>query len=111
MSAPANTTAPLTAKVRIIHSTGLHARPSVMFTRLAKSFDAIIVVADTPHGPWIDAKSIVKVMGLKAPFGTMLFIRAEGRDAEAAIKQLSRLIETDFAEVQTINSDENASHA
>jgi phosphocarrier protein HPr len=93
--------------VRIIHSTGLHARPSVMFTRLAKSFNASIQIADHTHGPWIDAKSIVKVMGLKAPFGTMLFIRAEGRDAEIAVKQLSQLIEDDFEENQTGSQNAN----
>ena len=33
-------------------------------------------------GPWIDAKSIVKVMATKAPKGTMLHLRAEGEDAD-----------------------------
>ena len=103
---PLSVVALVSAKVRIIHATGLHARPSVMFTRLAKSFDAIIHIADHSLGPWIDAKSIVKVMGLKAPYGTMLFIRAEGHDAEIAVKQLSQLIKDDFEDTQS--GDENA---
>jgi phosphocarrier protein HPr len=109
MNSPSVLTGPVSGMVRIIHATGLHARPSVMFTRLAKSFNANIYIADHAHGPWIDAKSIVKVMGLKAPFGTMLFIRAEGRDAEIALKQLSQLIEDDFEENQT--GGENANPA
>lgn len=98
----------VSSMVRIIHATGLHARPSVMFTRLAKSFNAKIHIADQAHGPWIDAKSIVKVMGLKMPFGTMLFVRAEGPDAEKAVQQLCQLIEDDFEESPTLNEFANA---
>ena len=105
---PLAVVAPVSASVRIIHATGLHARPSVMFTQLAKSFNAIIHIADNALGPWIDAKSIVKVMGLKAPNGTMLFIRAEGHDAEIAVKQLSQLIIDDFEDTQTLGENANA---
>jgi phosphocarrier protein HPr len=101
-------TEPASGMVRIMHATGLHARPSVMFTRLAKSFNANIQIADHAQGPWIDAKSIVKVMGLKIPFGTMLFIRAEGLDAGNAVQQLCQLIEDDFEESLTLNEVENA---
>lgn len=97
---------PILAIVRISHATGLHARPSVMFTRLAKSFSAHVYIADHVLGPWINAKSIVKVMGLKAPYGTELFIRAEGHDAETAVKQLAQLIKDDFEQTQT--GDQNA---
>jgi phosphocarrier protein HPr len=98
MNRPSTMPEPVSGMARIIHTTGLHARPSVMFTRLAKSFSSSVEISDNPQGPWIDAKSIVKVMGLKAPFGTMLFIRAEGRDAAIAVKQLSQLIDEDFEE-------------
>ena len=88
----------VTTQVKIIHATGLHARPSVLFTKLAKSYSAAIDVADNAVGPWLDAKSIVKVMGLKAPFGTQLYIRAKGRDAEIAVVALRCLVENDFEE-------------
>jgi phosphocarrier protein HPr len=106
MSEPVVVLKPVSAKVRIIHATGLHARPSVMFTRLAKSFNAIIHIADNARGPWIDAKSIVKVMGLKAPFGTTLFIRAEGVDAGMAVKELVQLVEDDFEVVPSLEIGE-----
>jgi phosphocarrier protein HPr len=102
---------PVSGSVRIIHSTGLHARPSVMFTRLAKSFASAIHIADHAHGPWIDAKSIVRVMGLKVPFGTLLFIRAEGPDASKAVQQLCQLIEADFEESLILSDIENAKPA
>ena len=47
--------------VEITHDVGLHARPSVKLTKLAKRFSARIEIAADSEGPWIDAKSIVKV--------------------------------------------------
>ena len=85
-------------EVIITHSVGLHARPSVKFTKLAKSFAARIEIAAAKDGPWIDAKSIVKIMAMKAPAGTLLHLRAEGADADAAVAALTGLIERDFDE-------------
>ncbi len=86
------------ASVLITHAVGLHARPSVKFTKLAKTFAARVEMALDEAGPWIDAKSIVKVMATKAPKGATLFLRAEGSDAEDAINALVGLIERDFDE-------------
>ena len=91
------------ATVLITHEVGLHARPSVKFTKLAKSFAAEVEIALAANGPWFDAKSIVKVMATKAPKGTMLHIRATGDGAEDAIKALAELVRRDF--------DEGAGHA
>jgi phosphocarrier protein HPr len=86
------------AQVEITHMVGLHARPSVKFTKLAKTFAADVEMALASDGPWIDAKSIVKVMAAKAPMGTVLFLRASGEGAESAIKALVELVERDFDE-------------
>lgn len=86
------------AQVTITHEVGLHARPSVAFTKLAKRFGSEIRLALAEGGPWIDAKSIVKVMAAKAPKGTTLFLRAEGADAQAALDALVGLVRRDFDE-------------
>lgn len=85
-------------QVTITHAVGLHARPSVKFTKLAKTFDAKTEIASVEGGPWIDAKSIVKVMAMKAPRGTVLHIRARGRDADEAVATLRALVERGFDE-------------
>jgi len=93
------TTAPLpptTGSALLVHEAGLHARPSVKLTKLAKTFSARIEIAASNDGPWIDAKSIVKVMAEKMPKDTMLHVRAIGADADAAVRALVGLIETDF---------------
>ena len=82
----------------ITHQVGLHARPSVKFTKLAKTFSSRIEIATAEDGPWIDAKSIVKVMAAKVPQGTELHIRAAGTDADDAVAALIGLVERDFDE-------------
>ncbi|MBZ9710126.1 HPr family phosphocarrier protein [Mesorhizobium sp. ESP7-2] len=90
------------ATVLITHDVGLHARPSVKFTKLAKRFPADVEIALAANGPWFDAKSIVKVMAAKAPKGTVLHIRANGDGADDAIRALIDLVQRDF--------DEDAGH-
>ncbi len=84
--------------VLLTHAVGLHARPSVKLTKLAKTFGAAIELGLGADGPWIDAKSIVRVMAAKAPQGTTLHFRAEGADADAAVAALVALVERDFDE-------------
>ena len=80
------------------HEVGLHARPSVKLTKLAKNFGARIDLGLSAEGPWIDAKSIVKMMAAKAPKNTVLYFRAEGDDAAAALAALITLVERDFTD-------------
>jgi phosphocarrier protein HPr len=78
------------------HPVGLHARPSVKLTKLAKSFGCRIEMAQQAAGPWIDAKSIVKVMATRAPKDSTIYFRAEGSDAKAALDALVMLVDGDF---------------
>ncbi|WP_291691517.1 HPr family phosphocarrier protein [Bradyrhizobium sp.] len=86
----------LRASALIRHEVGLHARPSVKLTKLAKAFESKIDLGLSPDGPWVDAKSIVKVMATKAPKDSTLYFRAEGSDAEAALDALVTLVNEDF---------------
>jgi len=86
------------ATVTIRHPTGLHARPAVKLTKLAKTYDAKVSLRGLPDGQWVDAKSIVKVMALKLKTGTALELTAEGADADAAIAGISDLVGRNFDE-------------
>ena len=88
-----------TGSILIAHEVGLHARPSVKLTKLAKTFASKIELSLSEAGPWIDAKSIVKVMAFKAAKGSILHFRAVGADADAAIMALIDLVRRDFDEV------------
>jgi phosphocarrier protein len=80
----------------LTNSIGLHARPSVKLTKLAKTFAADIQLASGTEGPWVDAKSIVKVMAVKAGKGATLHFRARGPDADAALVALRELVNLNF---------------
>ncbi len=82
----------------LTNEVGLHARPSVKLTQLAKRFASTIEVAIAADGPWTDAKSPVKIMRVKAAKGETLFLRANGTDAEAAIAALVDLVNRKFDE-------------
>ena len=93
-------TARASGSILLTHAVGLHARPSVKLTKLAKTFQSTIRLGTGPEGPWIDAKSIVKVMAAKVPQGSQLHFEAEGEDALAAVAALVGLVERDFDEAE-----------
>ena len=92
-------TSQVSGSVLLTHEVGLHARPSVKLTKLAKTFAASIEIGPGSDGPWIDAKSIVKVMAAKMPQGSYIHFRATGSDAQAAVAALIALVERDFDDV------------
>jgi len=85
-------------EVEVKHAVGLHARPSVTFTRLAKSFPCSIEVAINGSDVWLNGKSIIKIMGARIRKGSLLKIRAEGILAEEAVRALKGLVERNFDE-------------
>ena len=96
----------IAASVEITNPTGLHARPAVKLTKLAKTFpNAVTHLALAEAGPWIDAKSVVKVMAMKAARGAYLHLRASGAEAEAALAALEALIRRDFDEGHAVGAD------
>jgi phosphocarrier protein len=82
----------------LTHKGGLHARPAIKLTQLAKRFDSAVWIALAEQGPWIDAKSIARVMATKTPYMATLHFVAEGDDAAEAASALARLVESDFAD-------------
>jgi phosphocarrier protein HPr len=86
-----------TGSALLTNDVGLHARPSVKLTQLAKRFGAHIEFARATTGPWVDAKSPVKVMRFKAAKGETLHFRARGPDALEALKAILSLVERGFA--------------
>jgi phosphocarrier protein HPr len=78
--------------------TGLHARPAVKLTKLAKGFSARVEIRRADGGEWTNAKSPSAVMRLKAPHMVTLEIRAAGEDACAAADAVADLVNRDFAD-------------
>jgi phosphocarrier protein len=84
--------------VVLTNATGLHARPAVKLTQLAKTFAGAVEIAVSADGPWVDAKSPVKVMRVRVARNAILHVRTKGADAETAAKAVVALVENDFHE-------------
>jgi len=83
-------------EVRIRNRLGMHARPAAQFVRCAGRFASEVYVSR--DGIEINGKSIMGVMMLAAEQGAAIRIRAEGEDAELAVRELAELVEQGFHE-------------
>ncbi len=95
---PANISTGETLEVQltIANPLGLHARPASLFVQTAASFQANIRAYG--HGQEIDATSILEVLSLGIRQGDTITIRAQGKDAQAALNALSELVHANFYE-------------
>ena len=78
-------------EVEIKNAEGLHMRPAMQFVDIANRFDSDITVSNAETS--VDGKSIMQISMLAATCGSKLRIRAEGPDAQQAVKDLSELVE------------------
>jgi phosphocarrier protein HPr len=85
----------ITGSVQLVHAVGMHARPAVKLTKLAKTFRARISIR-ARDAEWINAKSVAKVMAMRAARDSIIEIEASGDDAAAAVAALVELVATDF---------------
>jgi phosphotransferase system HPr (HPr) family protein len=79
------------------NETGLHSRPADLFVRTAKLYSCAITVYNGEKKA--DAKNIIKVILLNAKQNTQIRVEADGPDEEAAIADLTRLVQSDFHEL------------
>ena len=85
-------------QVTIVNKLGLHARAAAKFVGCTSAFSSSIEAGT--DGNMVDAKSIMSVMMLAAGKGTVLDVRIEGSDEEAALQALKTLIENRFDEAE-----------
>ena len=80
----------------ISNKLGLHARASAKLTQVAGRYKSEIWLSRS--GRRVNAKSIMGVMMLAAGIGSSVKIEADGKDAEAALAALLKLIQDKFGE-------------
>ena len=86
----------LERQATIVNQRGLHARAAAKFVRTADRFSARVEV--TRDDLTVQGTSILGLMLLAAGAGTVLTLRGEGEDAEAALAALCDLIGRGFDE-------------
>jgi len=82
--------------LKLKNKLGLHARAAASFVRIAQQYKSEIYLAR--NGQSVNGKSILGILTLACPQGSELTIKIEGKDAEAAMVALEKLIENKFGE-------------
>lgn len=80
----------VTKTVIVRNKQGLHARPAALFVQVANKFDSRVTV--THNDEKVNGKSIMGILMLGAEQGMEITIEAEGRDAEAALAELEKIV-------------------
>ena len=80
----------------ICNQKGLHARAAVRFVKTAGQFDAEVRVRK--NGTEVPGGDIMELLMLGAAPGAVIELTATGREAEAAVAALAKLIECKFDE-------------
>jgi len=83
-------------RVVVSNERGLHARAAAKFVKMAQAFDAEITVAK--NDTVVPGRSIMALMMLAAGPGCELEVRAQGREAKAAVAALAQLVMDRFHE-------------
>jgi phosphocarrier protein HPr len=82
--------------LKIINEKGLHARASAKFVEVVEGFDAGAEVEK--DGISVSGDSIMGLLMLAASRGTEIRVRTTGRDADALLDALEKLVADRFGE-------------
>ena len=80
-----------TREVTILNELGLHARPAAEFARRARAFRADVWIVK--EGQRFSAASLIEILRANLDRGARAVLEARGRDAEAALERLARLLQ------------------
>lgn len=82
--------------VQVINKLGLHARAAAKIVKLASEFKSEITLE--MDGNEVNAKSILGILTLACPMGSMITIVADGPDAREAVEAMEALFQDKFQE-------------
>lgn len=87
-------------KVKIKNPTGLHLRPAGLFCKTAMQFESKITVHKKLRHEDVtaNAKSVLSILGACIKSGDEIEIICEGKDEEAALEEMIRLVENGLGE-------------
>jgi len=80
----------------IMNKLGLHARAAAMLVQVSNKYKARIYLEK--DGIRVNGKSILGILTLACPKGSILTVQAEGADADKAMAEIGSLIENKFGE-------------
>lgn len=83
-------------RLTLVNSLGLHARAAAAFVQVLQDFN--VEGSVSWQGQTANGRSVLDLLTLGAPQGSVLEVRIEGADAERALATLNRLVNNRFNE-------------
>ncbi len=80
--------------VTIRNRLGFHARAAAMFAKEAERFSSTVEMEK--NGVRVNAKSIMGILMIVAPFGAEIKLIVDGPDEQECMEALERLVESEF---------------
>jgi phosphocarrier protein HPr len=93
---PAPPEGSLVRELMLVNKKGLHARASARFVQTVEQFDAEVKVSRC--GEMVGGDSIMSLLTLAVPCGARIRVSARGKDAEAVLAALEKLLAERFGE-------------
>jgi phosphocarrier protein len=84
------------SKFKIVNRLGLHARAAAQLVQTANRFLSDVTIEK--DGNDVNGKSIMGLLMLAAPQGSIISVTVSGEDAEEAMKVIGTLIDDGFGE-------------
>jgi len=80
-------------KLTVNNKQGLHARPAALFVQAANRFDSKVTIRRGKEE--VNGKSIMGILMLGAEKGASITLEIDGSDAELAIAELERILNSE----------------
>ena len=87
---------PTLVRLTLAHPEGLHARVAAMWVQSLR--DCEVEVTVSWDGRTVNGRSVIELLTLGAPHGSVLEVRISGADAEAALLALRQVVEPSAAD-------------
>ena len=89
-------TSHLQTRLTLLNAMGLHARAAAAFVKALKDLEVEVTVSW--EGQTANGRSVLDLLTLGAPQGSVLELQIQGADAEEALSTLTRLVANRFDE-------------
>ena len=84
----------VTREVTLVNKYGMHVRPAGALAKVCQKYESEVTVENA--GNAVSGKSVLGLMTLEAPVGTVLKVTAEGGDADLAVAEIEELVKNHF---------------
>ena len=84
----------ITKELTLVHKYGMHVRPAGALAKVCQKYASDVTVENA--GNAVSGKSVLGLMTLEAPVGTVLKVTVDGEDADLAMAEIEELVRNHF---------------